>query len=199
MTKKMMIIAGSTAAALLIGVLAWWLCSGDSKQAHIGDKIYLLKDNAVPMRLKVVTRSDGSAQVAVKFFDLDGKAVGRFEQSYTGGSIHVSLLDVNIDGHHVYLPGAMTQYAKPDTLHMSLPQHYVKDGFPMIYNSQIADPKLHDEIGLLYELVSSGEREKIETNSNRTVQLIEITLNEPMERVNYAVTTKTTGGAYFTN
>ncbi len=194
MNKKIVIIAGG-AAAIVIGILLWWLFSGSATDAVNIEKFHLLKDEIVPMRLKVVVRSDGSAQIAVKFFDVDGKAVGRCELPYAGGSITQKILDVNIKGHHVYLPSEMAQSsASPDTLRQQLQQYYVKDGFPMIYFSQVADAGLLDEIRRLYSRLLDGDIEPY-----GTVRQIEVTLGEPMERVNYSLSVKADGGVRIGN
>ena len=194
MNKKTIIIAGG-AAAIVIGILLWWLLSGSATDAVNTEKFNLLKDEIVPMRLKVVARSDGSAQIAVKFFDVDGKAVGRCELPYAGGSITQKVLDVNIKGRHVYLPSEMAQSsASPDTLRQQLQQYYVKDGFPMIYFSQVADAGLLDEIRRLYSRLHDGD-----IDPYGTVRQIEVTLGEPMERVNYSLSVKADGGVRIGN
>lgn len=194
MNKKIVIIACG-AAAIVIGILLWWLFSGFATDKVNTEKFHLLKDEIIPMRLKVVARSDGSAQIAVKFFDVDGKAVGRCELPYSGGSITQKILDVNINGHHVYLPSEMVQAtASPDTLKQQLQQYYVKDGFPMIYFSQVADAGLIYEIRRLYACILDGDIE-----AYGTARLIEVTLGEPTERVNYSLSVTTDGRVRFEN
>lgn len=194
MNKKIVIIACG-AAAIVIGILLWWLFSGFATDKANTEKFHLLKDEIIPMRLKVVARSDGSAQIAVKFFDVDGKAVGRCELPYSGGSITQKILDVNINGHHVYLPSEMVQAtASPDTLKQQLQQYYVKDGFPMIYFSQVADSGLLYEIRRLYACILDGDIE-----AYGTARLIEVTLGEPTERVNYSLSVTTDGRVRFEN
>lgn len=194
MNKKLVIIAGG-AAAIVIGILLWWLFSGSATDTVNTEKFQLLKDEIVPMRLKIVARSDGSAQIAVKFFDVDGKAVGRCELPYAGGSITQKILEVNINGRHVYLPSEMAQSpASPDTLRQELQQYYVKDGFPMIYLSQVADAGLQDEIRRLYACILDGDIEDY-----GTARLIEVTLSDPMERVNYSLSVNANGGVRMGN
>jgi len=194
MNKKIVIIACG-AAAIVIGILLWWLFFGFATDKANTEKFHLLKDEIIPMRLKVVARSDGSAQIAVKFFDVDGKAVGRCELPYSGGSITQKILDVNINGHHVYLPSEMVQAtASPDTLKQQLQQYYVKDGFPMIYFSQVADAGLIYEIRRLYACILDGDIE-----AYGTARLIEVTLGEPTERVNYSLSVTTDGRVRFEN
>ena len=188
MNKNTIIIAGG-AAVIVIGALLWWLLSRSSSDAVNVEKFNLLKDETVPMRLKVVVRSDGSAQVAVKFFDVDGKAVGRLELPYSGGGITLRILDVDVNGRHLYFPEEMVQCASPDTLTQQLQQYYVMDGFPMIYSSQVADAGLQDEILRLYSRILDGD-----SGTFFTATPIESTLNDPMERVNYSFSVKADGG-----
>ncbi len=193
MNKNTIIIAGG-AAVIVIGILLWWLLSRSSSDVVDVEKFNLLKDEIVPMRLKVVTRSDGSAQVAVKFFDVDGKAVGRCELPYSGGSITLRIVDVNINGRHLYFPEEMAQFAASDTLTHPLRQYYVKDIFPMIYSSQVADAGLQSEIHRLYSCILDGDSEPY-----FAATLTEATLTDPMERINYSLTANADGGVRFGN
>ena len=193
MNKNTIIIAGG-AAVIVIGVLLWWLFTGSASNEVNIEKFNFLKDETVPMRLKVVGRSDGSAQVAVKFFDVDGKAVGRCEIPYSGGGITLRVIDVDINGRHLYFPEEMAQYASPDTLRHQLRQYYVKDGFPMIYSSQVADAGLQQQIRLLYAHILDGDIE-----AYGTAHQIGVTLGEPLERVNYSLSVKADGGVRIGN
>ncbi|MCR5454967.1 MAG: hypothetical protein K6F33_08285 [Bacteroidales bacterium] len=194
MTKLTKLIIIGAAAALVVGALLWWMLSSGGKQVTI----YPLKESIIPMRLKVIARSDGSPQIAVKFFDADGKAVGRCELPYTGGGIMLNILEVDIEGSHFYFPDEITQLASPDTLKLPLQQFYVKDGYPMIYDSQIAEQTLKEEIASLYGYITNGNNKKIERTYG-TIRQTTVTLGEPMERVNYSLTAKAQGGVFFAN
>lgn len=197
MTKptKPIVIIGA-AALVIAAALAWWLFATSGDEVHIGKTIHLLKETIVPMRLKVIARSDGSAQVAVKFFDVDGKAVGRCEQQYTGGAITLRLLDVAIGDRHIFFPHEMIQPSKTDTLRLRLQKFYVKDGFPMVYDSQVIAPALKDEIQHLYGHILAGDTARLHKLYG-TIRQIDITLSEPMERVNYSLTVKASGEVRF--
>jgi hypothetical protein len=196
MTKLTKLIIVCASAAIVVGALVWWLFATHGNEVRIGEKIHLLKETIVPMRLKVIARSDGSAQVAVKFFDVDGKAVGRCEQQYTGGAITLRLLDVAIGDRHIFFPHEMTQPSKTDTLRLRLQKFYVKDGFPMVYDSQVIAPALKDEIQHLYGHILAGDTARLHKLYG-TIRQIDITLSEPMERVNYSLTVKASGEVRF--
>ncbi|MBQ4407930.1 MAG: hypothetical protein II852_13105 [Bacteroidales bacterium] len=196
MTKLTKLIIVCASAAIVVGALVWWLFAKHDDEVHIGKTIHLLKETIVPMRLKVIARSDGSAQVAVKFFDVDGKAVGRCEQQYTGGAITLRLLDVAIGDRHIFFPHEMTQPSKTDTLRLRLQKFYVKDGFPMVYDSQVIAPALKDEIQHLYGHILAGDTARLHKLYG-TIRQIDITLSEPMERVNYSLTVKASGEVRF--
>lgn len=196
MTKLTKLIIVCASAAIVVGALVWWLFATHGNEVRIGEKIHLLKETTVQMRLKVIARSDGSAQVAVKFFDVDGKAVGRCEQQYTGGAITLRLLDVAIGDRHIFFPHEMTQPSKTDTLRLRLQKFYVKDGFPMVYDSQVIAPALKDEIQHLYGHILAGDTARLHKLYG-TIRQIDITLSEPMERVNYSLTVKASGEVRF--
>lgn len=199
MTKLTKLIIVCASAAIVVGALVWWLFATPGNEVRIGEKIHLLKETTVQMRLKVIARSDGSAQVAVKFFDVDGKAVGRCEQQYTGGRITLRFMDVEIDGRHIYFPYEMTQPSQTDTLRLQLQQYYVNNGFPMVYDTHTGDALLRDEIGVLYQNTLTLKRTKLEALYGCTAHIVEATLGEPMERVNYSVIVKADGGIEFGN
>ncbi len=199
MTKLTKLIIVCASAAIVVGALVWWLFATHGNEVRIGEKIHLLKETIVPMRLKVIARSDGSAQVAVKFFDVDGKAVGRCEQQYAGGGITLRFMNVEIDGRHIYFPYEMTQLSKTDTLRLQLQQYYISNGFPMIYDTHTGDALLRDEIGVLYQNTLTLKRKKLEALYGCTAHIVEATLSEPMERVNYSVIVKADGGVEFGN
>lgn len=196
MTKLTKLIIVCASAAIVVGALVWWLFATPGNKVRIGEKIHLLKETTVQMRLKVIARSDGSAQVAVKFFDVDGKAVGRCEQQYTGGAITLRLLDVAIGDRHIFFPHEMTQPSKTDTLRLRLQKFYVKNGFPMVYDSQVIAPALKDEIQHLYGHILAGDTARLHKLYG-TIRQIDITLSEPMERVNYSLTVKASGEVRF--
>ena len=199
MTKQTKLIIVCASAAIVVGALAWWLFATHGNEVRIGEKIHLLKETIVPMRLKVIARSDGSAQVAVKFFDVDGKAVGRCEQQYAGGGITLRFMNVEIDGRHIYFPYEMTQLSETDTLRLQLQQYYISNGFPMVYDTHTGDALLRDEIGVLYQNTLTLKRKKLEALYGCTAHIVEATLSEPMERVNYSVIVKADGGIEFGN
>ncbi|MBP5682347.1 MAG: hypothetical protein J6X05_03770 [Bacteroidales bacterium] len=195
MNKKTIIIACG-AAVIVIGILLWWLLSRPASEVINIEKFDLLKEQIVPMRLKVIGRSDGSSQIAVKFFDVDGKAVGRGELPYFGGSITQRIMDVNINGRHVFFPREMIQLINDDEKSTPLQDCYVKDGFPMIYDSQVADPALKDEIRRLYSHILAGDTARLHKLYG-TIRQIDITLGEPTERVNYSLNVKASGEVGF--
>ncbi|MBQ5551282.1 MAG: hypothetical protein IIT32_09480 [Bacteroidales bacterium] len=199
MTKLTKLIIVCASAAIVVGALVWWLFATPGNEVRIGEKIHLLKETIVPMRLKVIARSDGSAQVAVKFFDVDGKAVGRCEQQYAGGGITLRFMNVEIDGRHIYFPYEMTQLSETDTLRLQLQQYYISKGFPMVYDTHTGDALLRDEIGVLYQNTLTLKRKKLEALYGCTAHIVEATLSEPMERVNYSVIVKADGGIEFGN
>lgn len=199
MTKQTKLIIVCASAAIVVGALVWWLFATPGNKVRIGEKIHLLKETTVQMRLKVIARSDGSAQVAVKFFDVDGKAVGRCEQQYAGGGITLRFMNVEIDGRHIYFPYEMTQPSETDTLRLQLQQYYVSNGFPMVYDTHTGDALLRDEIGVLYQNTLTLKRTKLEALYGCTAHIVEATLGEPMERVNYSVIAKADGGIEFGN
>ena len=199
MTKLTKLIIVCASAAIVVGALVWWLFATPGNEVRIGEKIHLLKETIVPMRLKVIARSDGSAQVAVKFFDVDGKAVGRCEQQYAGGGITLRFMNVEMDGRHIYFPYEMTQPSETDTLRLQLQQYYVSNGFPMVYDTHTGDALLRDEIGVLYQNTLTLKRTKLEALYGCTAHIVEATLGEPMERVNYSVIAKADGGIEFGN
>ena len=199
MTKQTKLIIVCASAAIVVGALVWWLFATPGNKVRIGEKIHLLKETTVQMRLKVIARSDGSAQVAVKFFDVDGKAVGRCEQQYSGGRITLRFMDVEIDGRNIYFPYEMTQPSQTDTLRLQLQQYYVNNGFPMVYDTHTGDALLRDEIGVLYQNTLTLKRKKLEALYGCTAHIVEATLGEPMERVNYSVIAKADGGIEFGN
>ena len=187
MTKhtKPIVIIGA-AALVIAAALLWWLFATSGNEVRIGEKIHLLKETTVQMRLKVIARSDGSAQVAVKFFDVDGKAVGRCEQQYTGGAITLRLLDVAIGDRHIFFPHEMTQPSKTDTLRLRLQKFYVKDGFPMVYDSQVIAPALKDEIQHLYGHILAGDTARLHKLYG-TIRQIDITVSGVVQTVLFIV------------
>ncbi len=198
--KRYMIIAGAAMAAAVIAILSWWLFIYiPNHEVHIEEKIHLLKMNARPMRLKIVTRSNGTAKVAVKFFDLDNNNVGRCEQEYSGRDITLRITDVDICGRHIYFPCEMVQCGDGDTIRLPLKPYYTKDGFPMTYNSPNADPQLNHEIGLLYDRIQSGKLTDVAKMYHGTIKQTEITLTDPAELVNYTLTTSANGRMRISN
>jgi len=189
--KKIIYIASG---AVLVAGIAWLLLAL-RKPSHpdISAKLHLIKDETICLRFKVIYDSDNDMILAGKFFDLDGKVVGRFEKPYSNdGPIGVNFADVDIKGHHVVFPQALIIGDKEITL----PEFYTSNGFPQVYNSTLLDSTLRAGIGCIFGMLQAGNESGI-TGSYGTVNMITNQTDLPTEGNSYEWHITSEGKVYF--
>lgn len=167
----------------------------DHRGVHIMDKIHLLKEETVPLRIKIVSHADGEMVLVGKFYDLDGRAVGRFETPFNNnGPISLHFVDVDIDNHHIIFPESMS--LSDGASEIDLHQYYSTDGVPHIYDSELMDPLLIDEISRIFSMLREGRDDQVENLYGKVCNLNTF-INHPCERVNYEVQTTSSGKVFF--
>ena len=181
MKRKSIFTAAIFAAAVLVAVVSG--CSGGGNDNRLKDKINLLKNESVALKIKIVPYEGGQRYVTAKFFDLDGMFVGRVESEYNGGDILLTMGDINVGGRHVVFPQKMV-YGDNNQTVIPLTEYYAKEGYPKIYVSRNIDTVLRHEIGKLYTVYSRGDIEQV-TKKYGEVSFDSIVLKNPQDRVLY--------------
>ncbi len=187
------IIYIASGVVLAAGIL--WLILALRKPGNpdISAKLHLIKDETVCLRFKVIYDSDNDMLLAGKFFDLDGKVVGRFEKPYNSdGPIGVHFADVDIKGHHVVFPQTLIVGDKE----IVLPEYYSKNGFPMVYNSTLLDSTLRAGIGCIFGMLQDGNESGI-AKSYGNVNMITNQTDLPSEGSSYEWHVTSGGKVYF--
>jgi len=180
MKRRTVFTAAVVLSAVLLAVISG--CSGGSNN-RLKEKIKLLKNESVALKIKIVPYEGGQRYVTAKFFDLDGMFVGRFEKEYNGGDILLTMGDINVGGRHVVFPQKMV-YGENNSTVIPLTEYYAKEGYPKIYVSRKIDTVLRHEIGKLYSVYSKGDIQKVESLYGE-VSSDSIILKNPQDRVLY--------------
>lgn len=200
MKKKQIIIAASFLAVLMFGILGYVFFLKPyiaENEVHIKERIHLLKEETVQMRVKIASRPGGKIIIAAKFFDLDRNCVGRFETAFDDGSIVVEVNDVEICDHHIVFPLKMN-FVKPGEMPKSidLVNFYSMKDYPEIYNSKMQDPILQKEIGRIFNLLQQSQEEKVEAKYG-SVSRRKVSLAHPNEGDTYELKIATSGNCSF--
>ncbi|MBR4265717.1 MAG: hypothetical protein IKQ46_06645 [Bacteroidales bacterium] len=198
--NKKIIIASVALVVLIVGIICYFLILKPyliENEVHIAEKIHLLKEETIPIRYKIVSRPDGEI-IAAKFFDLDGKVVGRFETAYNDGDILLEFTNIDINLHHIFLPAKMKFIKNGEVNSIELTDYYIRDNYPQIYNSTMIDPILKKEIGKISTLLRESKEETV-AKKYGGITVSRVSLTHPCEGVMYELKITTNGDISYSN
>ena len=194
--KLQKLVVAASSAAIVLTTAAVLLCKGCGLNPKLKQKIHLMKTETVELRFKILSDRDGSGKmlIAVKFFNLDGKEVGRFETGYKDGEIKIPYAKIDIDGHFIFLPLELETPSGKKCLQ----NYYFNDGYPEIYNSRLIDSVLKSELNCMFLTFKEKDAEYFEKYYGKISYGV-ITLPFPWERTTYGLKTNIKGEISLTN
>lgn len=125
---------------------------------RLEERIELLKDEFVPVRFMVLSRSDQSVSARFRFYDADGKEIASFERSWNGSELAIDSIVVPIADRVVAFPFRVFTDAVAPGKGTELFDYYDRDGFPAIFWSVGLDGKLKSALVELFARVRAYEK-----------------------------------------
>ena len=151
------------AVGVVAAMLVFTQCEGcvqrqQEKIAALEKDISGLKEEFSPMKF-IVDYSLGKAKVSVKYYDQDGKEVGKKSFEMAGGEIFIDFKVVVLeDGSRLFFPFKVFSNSVPLVDGISLLEDYSSSGFPLIYRDRATDGKYDALISSYFGKVAGGSR-----------------------------------------
>lgn len=134
-------------------------------------EITWLKSETTPIRYRVIKKNGNMLSVAVKFYDLDGKQIGKTKQyDLKGNTVSFDFYLAKFNDQYIAIPYKIfTDEIKPED-GISLYENYEENGFPMIYKSVNSSNAFNQGIKALYEKIKSGDFQDMKNVFGNMVQ-----------------------------
>jgi hypothetical protein len=161
--------------AIVTGVLYLLSKQQQKKINKLKNEIsFLENENNVPIRYKILGKKDGKLIVSVKFYDLDGKEIGKPKRyELRGNTVSFDFYVVKFDSTYLAFPKKIfTDMIKPID-GIKLYSAYEENGYPMIYSSSSKKLNRNFKSGIkdLYQKLKSGDLKDIKNVFGNMVQL----------------------------
>lgn len=133
---KKLIFVLLTAVAIAFGVVflfKGFTCNQKKQIEKLEETIAFLKKENIPIRFKKLEQKDGYIQVAVKFYDADGKTIKKIERKLIGDELQFDFFVAYINGQYVAFPSKLFTDKIAPSDGESLVDHYDIKGFPQIF------------------------------------------------------------------
>lgn len=158
----------------IIGILIYFLFLKTQSQLEkiekLNDEITFLKTEYQPIRFKVTGRQNGETTVLIKFYDLEGKEVGKHKFTLKGTIISFDFMVVQFDNGYITFPYKIFSDEIQAASGIELYEFYEKNGFPQTMFKKDANKNFSDGIKALFDKIKSGDIDDLENIFGSMVQ-----------------------------
>ncbi len=158
--------------AILIGLsLTHWQCIKRQQKtiAALENKIALLKETYKPIRFKVLSKTDDSIKVLVKFYDVDKKEINKFETTVPGHELSFDFNVIPVKNKFIAFPSLLFSDALAASNGMKMYKFYDNNGFPEIYNSKNIDKDFKAALTKVFSEIKNDKLDSIDNHFGNMV------------------------------
>lgn len=158
MKKTIIIILTSIAVSILFYFIFNTVgCKQKEKIAVLEEQVEFLKSEYVPIRFKVLDRKNDNLNVAVKFYDADGKVIKRINKNLIGDELSFDFYVIPIKERYIAFPYKIfSDKIAPDDGEI-LTKYYDNDGFPQTFHSKKMNKKLKGGLKAIFEKIKNDD------------------------------------------
>lgn len=193
--KKIRVIIVIVLLIAAVVVSVWYFGIGWQKEkiTKLEEKISLLKEETVPIRFKILEKDSNNIKVAIKFYDLDGNSVQRFEEVLKGNELSFDFYVVPVSDKFIAFPYKIFTNKIAPKNGKELFKYYDNEGFPQVFYTQGMDVGLKKGLSDLFLKVKNKEIDSIDGIYGSMVQDVK-ELSSFKTRIIYKIVTHTKGG-----
>lgn len=164
-----------------------------NKIKQLEDNIALLKEENIPLRFKILEKSNDSILLVVKFYNADNKEINKFEQKLHGEELSFDFYVVPVRDRYVAFPSKIFTDKIAANDGIILYELYNKEDYPAIFNSSEINPELYEGLKDVYLKIKSGQLDSLNQHFGNMVHDIKEFKSFLIENV-YSIVTHTKGG-----
>ncbi len=181
MSKKL--LYSLLAIGLIILLISSIYCASTMQQRKINQlkkQVALLKQEMVPMRFKILGRSNDTIYVSFKFYDMDGNVVYYYDDQgnkqefvrmkLPGKELAFDFIVVPVGGKFFAFPYKVFTDAIAPKYGIVLFKYYTRDNYPQIYYSQDNTPVFDAGVKALYTKILRGDVQDLKNAFGSLVQ-----------------------------
>ncbi|RLD71188.1 MAG: hypothetical protein DRJ10_19650 [Bacteroidetes bacterium] len=170
-------------------------CIGSQKNKikQLEDNIALLKEQSIPVRFKIIEKSNDSIQLVVKFYNADNKEINKLEQKMHGAELSFDFYVVPVKDRYVAFPSKIFTDKIAANDGIILYDYYNKENYPEIFNSKEMNPELYEGLKGVFVKIQSGQLDSLTDHFGNMVHDIKEFKSFLPGNV-YSIVTHTKGG-----
>ncbi len=152
----------------------------DKKIRNLQKQITFLKSEIVPIRFKILDRSNDTIYVSLKFYDLDRNVVFYYDDEgqrqefvrirMPGKEIAFDFIVIPVGGRYVAFPYKIFTDAIAPKDGIILFPYYDRDNFPQIYYSENSTPSFNAGMKTLFMKIKRGDIQDLKGAFGSVVQ-----------------------------
>ena len=138
------------------GGLSLFVVRQREKLESLKSSIAALKQEHVPMRFKIISRSGGGLKAKLKLYDMDENEIAAVESEMTGESLFLDFVSVSVDEGYLAFPKSIFTEMVPPEKGLSLFPLYDRKGFPEVFATKGMSETLRAELTALFSTLKQG-------------------------------------------
>lgn len=160
---------------IIIGIVIFIIYTEMQKQelVRLEETVEFLKDETVPIKFKIVQRTDSSLTVAIKFFNADNMEIGKTETTLNGSELSFDFITVKAGNKYISFPYKIFTNMIPPKEGEELAPFYNQDGAPGIFVYDGIHKDLLNNLKFLYRDVKNDNIENLKGYFGNLVHDIE--------------------------
>jgi len=180
---------------VLIGLVFSSSCieSQKNKIKQLEDNIALLKEENIPIRFKILEKTNDSILLLVKFYNADDREINKVEQKLYGEELSFDFYVIPVKDRYVAFPSKIFTDKIAANHGIILYDYYSKEDYPAIFNSSEINSELYEGLKDVYMKVKSGQLDSLSEHFGNMVHDIKEFKSFLPENV-YSIVTHTKGG-----
>ncbi len=126
------------------------------KLASLKSSIAQLKEEHVPLRFQIASRSEHGLKTKIKLYDMDDTEITTTEIAMEGESLFWDFVCVPVAGKYIAFPNLVFTEVVPAEQGLSLFSYYDRDGFPQVFAKKDMSESLKADLRGLFSRLKQG-------------------------------------------
>lgn len=180
---------------VLTGLLVMSSCiqNQEKKIKKLEDNIALLKEKNIPLKFKIIEKTNDSISLVVKFYSADSKEINKFEQKLHGQELSFDFYVVPVKDRYVAFPAKIFTDKMAADDGIVLYDYYNQEDYPAVFYSKDINTDLYEGLKDVFQKVKTGQLDSLNEHFGNMVHDIKEFKSFLPENV-YTVVTHTKGG-----
>ncbi|MBN2443716.1 MAG: hypothetical protein JXJ04_20310 [Spirochaetales bacterium] len=172
MMKKILVIFF---LLVIIGVSVFFIITSGQKQEiiRLEETIEFLKEETVPIKFKILTKTDSGMTIAIKFYNADKKEINKTEMTLNGKELSFDFITIKAGDRYISFPAKVFTDRIPAREGEKLFSYYDENGIPGVLVYDGIRKELLNNLKVLFKTIKNDTPGNVKNSFGNLVHDIE--------------------------